>query len=206
MKGLLLFFIKFFARIYTLDTSENINGAQNFVYSNWIKCFLMRCGQNTMIQKGCHVYGANHIAIGSHTLIQSYSSIEAHYYYRGQSFSPKILIGDGCNIGQYNHISAVNSIAIGNNLLTGRRVTISDNNHGQFTKQDLLKPPADRAIFSKRGVIIGNNVWIGENACVLSGVQIGDGAIIAANAVVTKDIPAYSLAAGVPAKVIKTLN
>ena len=65
------------------------------------------------------MYGANHIAIGSHTLVQSYSSIEAHYYYKGQSFSQKILIVDGCNIGQYNHISVVNTIVIGNILLTG---------------------------------------------------------------------------------------
>lgn len=49
-------------------------------------------------------------------------------------------------------------------------------------------------------------MWIGENACVLSGVTIGDGVVIAANAVVTHDIPAFSLVAGVPAKIIKTFK
>ena len=57
-----------------------------------------------------------------------------------------------------------------------------------------------------KGVIIGNNVWLGDKVAVLSGVQIGDGVVVAANAVVTKDIPPYCLAAGVPAKVIKQID
>lgn len=55
-------------------------------------------------------------------------------------------------------------------------------------------------------MVIGNNVWIGRNVCIMPGVTIGDGAVIGANAVVTHDIPAYSVAAGVPAKVIKTIE
>jgi len=53
-------------------------------------------------------------------------------------------------------------------------------------------------------VVIGNNVWLGNNVCILAGVTIGDGAIVAANSVVTKDVPAYSLVAGVPAVIKKT--
>lgn len=53
--------------------------------------------------------------------------------------------------------------------------------------------------------MIGNNVWLGNNVCVMPGVTIGDGAIIGANAVVTHDIPAYAVAAGIPAKVVKQL-
>ena len=54
------------------------------------------------------------------------------------------------------------------------------------------------------GVIIGNNVWIGEKATILPGVHIGDSVVIAANSVVTKDIPSFSVAEGVPAQIIKT--
>ena len=60
-----------------------------------------------------------------------------------------------------------------------------------------------RFVTSKGPVIIGNNVWIGDKATVLPNVTIGDGAVIAANAVVTKDVPPYSIVAGNPAKVIK---
>jgi acetyltransferase-like isoleucine patch superfamily enzyme len=66
-------------------------------------------------------------------------------------------------------------------------------------------PPTQRSLFSKGPVKIGNNVWLGNNVCVMPGVTIGDGAIIGANAVVTHDIPPYSVAGGIPAKVIKQL-
>jgi acetyltransferase-like isoleucine patch superfamily enzyme len=66
--------------------------------------------------------------------------------------------------------------------------------------------PALRDLFSKGPVRIGKRVWIGENACILPGVSIGDGAVIGAGSVVTKDIPPNSIAAGNPAKVIRTID
>lgn len=67
-------------------------------------------------------------------------------------------------------------------------------------------PPLFRPLFSKGPVIIGKNVWIGDKATILPGVTIGDGSIIGANSVVTKDVPAYSVVAGNPAKIIKTIK
>ena len=107
-------------------------------------------------------------------------------------------------MGECIHISSVEKVVIGNGVLTGRRVTIVDNDHGSFTYDDLKNPPIKRPLTHSK-VIIGNNVWIGDKVTITKGVHIGDGAIIAANAVVTKDIPAYSLAGGIPAKVIKKL-
>ena len=66
-------------------------------------------------------------------------------------------------------------------------------------------PPAERPLSSKGRVAIGKNVWLGANVCVLPGVNIGDGVTIAAGSVVTHDIPSYSMAAGVPARIIKSL-
>ena len=65
--------------------------------------------------------------------------------------------------------------------------------------------PKDRTIYSSP-VIIKKNVWLGEHVSVLMGVTIGEGSIIGANSVVSKDIPAYTIAVGVPAKVIKKFN
>ena len=88
-------------------------------------------------------------------------------------------------------------------MLTGKWVTITDNSHGETDKDTLGMRPQKRTITSKGPVVIGNNVWIGDKATILPGVTIGDGAVIAANAVVTKDVPPYSVVGGNPAKVIK---
>ena len=78
--------------------------------------------------------------------------------------------------------------------------------HGDNSFEQLSIPPADRPLFIKGEVRIGNNVWIGRNVCIMPGVTIGDGAVIGANAVITHDIPPYSVAAGVPAKIIKKIE
>lgn len=117
-----------------------------------------------------------------------------------------LSIGEGADIGEYTHITAMGHMRIGKNLLTGRWVTITDNGHGDTELETLQGNPLQRPLFSKGDVTIGDNVWIGDKATVLPGVTIGDGAVIAANAVVTKDVPAYSIVGGNPAKVIKCNN
>lgn len=120
-----------------------------------------------------------------------------------QKLQPDITIGQECCFGAFNHITCTNKIIIGNRLLTGKWVTITDNSHGTTDLETLHIPPIKRPIYSKGPVIIGDNVWIGDKATILPGVTIGDGAVIAANAVVTKDVPAFCVAAGNPARIIK---
>ena len=115
---------------------------------------------------------------------------------------PNLSIGNNCSFVAYNHITCANKITIGDSLLTGKWVTITDNSHGETDKVTLGMRPQKRPITSKGPVVIGNNVWIGDKATILPGVSIGDGAVIAANAVVTKDVPPYAIVGGVPAKVI----
>lgn len=78
-------------------------------------------------------------------------------------------------------------------------VFITDNFHGNGSMEQLSIPPRERPLNVKGKVIIGKNVWIGRNVCIMPGVTIGDNVTIGANAVVTKDIPAGSVAVGVPA-------
>lgn len=119
-----------------------------------------------------------------------------------QHFTPSLSIGEDCHFGAFNHVTCVNRIQIGCRLLTGKWVTITDNNHGETNADALVVSPIKRPLSSKGPVVIGNDVWIGDKATILSGVTIGDGAVIAANAVVTKDVPAYSVVAGNPARII----
>ncbi len=118
----------------------------------------------------------------------------------------KITIGNRCHFGDYNHITSVNSIMIGDDLLTGDNVLISDNSHGTSSADSLTIAPIERPVVSKGPVTIGDKVWIGQNCCILGGVNIGDCAVVAANSVVTHDVPPYCVVAGAPAKVVKQIK
>lgn len=106
-------------------------------------------------------------------------------------------------LGDDNHIGAINQVVIGDNLLTGSNVYITDHNHGKSGIEDCILPPLQRKLFSHGAVEIGKNVWLGNNVVIMPNVKIGDGVVIGANAVVTKDIPEYCVAAGCPAKIIR---
>lgn len=140
----------------------------------------------------------NYCRLGRHLLLRCYDSNYA---------KPTIKIGDRVNIGDYSTISCCNRINIGNNVRMGRMVMITDNSHGHTDSINELKlNPIDRPLVSKGPVIIEENVWIGEKVSIMPNVTIGHGSIIAANAVVTKSIPPYSIAGGCPANIIKTLS
>jgi len=139
------------------------------------------------------------ITIGDHTSIDKGARLTCWE-------SGQINIGKRCCLGLQNHLTSVQSIYIGDDVLTGSNVLISDNAHGAFSMEDLQLPPLKRPIIHKGDIRIGNRVWIGQNACIMGGVTIGDGAIVGANSVVTHDVPAYSIAAGIPAKIIKQIE
>lgn len=182
---------------------NKIHRVSLFFYSLFLRPYFLQCHRSVKFEKFALLCGEKHISIGSETYIQRNTYLTAWESYGSQTFSPSISIGENCAIGAYNHISCINKIIIGDNFLSGKWVTIVDNSHGD-TNQDLLQSPANRKLFSKGPVIIGKNVWLGDKVTILPGVRIGDGVVVGANSVVTKDIPAYSVACGNPAEVIKT--
>lgn len=120
-----------------------------------------------------------------------------------------ISFGENVELNDFVHIGALESVSIGDNVLIGSRVFISDHNHGNYQEPDEVSgpeiPPAFRPI-SSRPVRIGCNVWLGEQVCVLPGVTVGDGAIVGANSVVTRDIPPNSISVGNPARVVRMFD
>jgi len=132
--------------------------------------------------------------------------IECIDEYHGQKYNPKLCFGKHVVIHYYCHIGVINEVTIGDHVLLGSHVLITDHQHGQFNEEDKNIPWAKRSLFSKGPVHIEDNVWLGENVCVMPAVTIGKGSVIGANSVVTHDIPPYSLAAGVPAKIIRNLK
>lgn len=185
--------------------ANHFRGTKFYVRS---KRYAYRLGNPTITICGeITTFGEDCIVIGDKTRIERGCVITAWKRTPdGGAHTPFIQIGKECCFGEFNHITSTNKISIGDNILTGRWVTISDNNHGDISYETLHTAPCARPVVSKGPVIIGNNVWIGDKATVLSGVTIGDGAVIGANSVVTKDVPAYCVVAGNPAKIIKRVN
>lgn len=120
----------------------------------------------------------------------------------------KLVIGNNVQINDYVHIGVVEKVIIGNNVLIASKVLIIDHNHGSYNNLNSSSPdlvPAERKLISK-SIVIEDNVWIGELACILPGVTVGKGSVIGAGAVITRDVPKYSVMAGNPAKIIKQYN
>lgn len=206
MKSLIYKALTLFSYVFPYAFSQWISSYLDLFFGIWIKQTLNNPKRKCRIYRHVRIVGGKNITIGDGTIIYGHCVVEAIPELNGTQYSPRINIGQGCAVGEYSHITAINSIEIGNGVLTGRRVLISDNNHGEFVREDLVIPPRQRRIVSKGPCIIEDNVWIGEGAIILGGVRIGESSVIAANAVVTKDVPPFSLAAGVPARTIKTIK
>lgn len=172
------------------------------VRSEWLAAKMAECGRNVFFSKVAMLHCPEFIHLGDNTNFGKELYLTA-WRIGGGNNDPDLKIGRNCSFGAYNHITCANKVIIGDNCLTGKFVTITDNSHGETDYDSLCMPPSKRPVTSKGPVVIGNNVWIGDKATILPGVTIGDGAVIAANAVVTKDVPAYSVAAGNPSRIIR---
>lgn len=177
----------------------------HWIYLFWISSCFQSVGRYSCIKPMGLLKGGKYIIIGSNVYIEKNSVLTAWDKYQNNEPCPEITIGDGTSIGEYCHISAINKIEIGKNVLTGRWLTIVDNSHGVSSIEMVVIPPLVRDLYSKGSVIIEDNVWIGDKVTILAGVKIGKGSIIGANAVVTNDIPENSIAGGNPARLIKLM-
>ncbi len=169
--------------------------------SYWLHPNFASCHNTVIFGKIGRINGGRCISIAENSCFGDFFYLTTWPNYVKEP--PSLNIGANCNFGAFVHITCTNKMVIGNNVLTGKWVTISDNNHGDTSEESLLTPPSKRPIVSKGPVIIEDDVWIGDKATILAGVHIGKGAVIAANAVVTKDVPAFSVVAGNPARILK---
>lgn len=178
----------------------------NKIYSVWIAKSFNSFGKDSVIQQNMNLLGGKYIFIGSKTSIGTRATLTAWDKYGFDTFSPEIIIGNNVSIGDDCHITAINRIEIGNNVLTGKKITITDNAHGKSNIESISISPLLRPLHSSGPVFIEDGVWIGDKVTILANVRIGKNAIIGSNAVVTKNIPANCVAGGIPAKVIKLIE
>lgn len=163
-------------------------------------------GRGAKIARNITLINPQCVSLADGATIGEKSVVSAWPSYKDATLNPVIDIGRNTSIGAYCHLTAVNRITIGDGVLIGMHVTISDNAHGASVLEQLVTPPMDRPLVQKGAVEIGDNVWIGSKATILSGVRVGKGAIIAANAVVVQDVPEACVVAGVPARLIKDMT
>ena len=129
--------------------------------------------------------------LGSYSVVESFACIN--------NAVGDVIIGDYTRIGLHNTI--IGPVTIGSHVNLAQGITVTALNHNfEDTNRRI-----DEQGVSTTPVIIGDDVWIGANAVILPGVHIGNHCVVAAGAVVTKDVPPHSLVAGVPAKIIKQI-
>ena len=173
-----------------------------------------RNSKNVTLIGNYHIFGLNSNVLLSWGSVKDDIVMLEHSEVHGRiaSFNHgKITIGAWTKIGYGTTISCVNEIRIGNDTAISYNVTIIDNNSHPINPEDrryLQHTPHNSIERSQHmsdnsPIIIGNNVWIGTEARICKGVTIGDNAIIAANSVVTKNVPANAIAAGNPARIVK---
>ena len=130
-------------------------------------------------------------SLGNYSVIESFACIN--------NAVGDVMIGDHTRIGLHNTI--IGPVIIGSHVNLAQGITVTALNHNF---EDSKKRIDEQGV-STSAVVIEDDIWIGANAVVLPGVTIGHHSVVAAGAVVTKDVPPHSLVAGIPAKVIKQI-
>jgi carbonic anhydrase/acetyltransferase-like protein (isoleucine patch superfamily) len=147
------------------------------------------------------IMNERHVSIGAGTLIGPQVALSVGCFPGQPGLAERVLrIGDRCVLGRGSSIVAHTSVEIGDDVWTGPNVYITDQNHGY---EDIERPISQQPLPPDRPVVIGAGSWLGYGAVILPGARIGRNVVIGANAVVTGEIPDFSVAVGVPARVVR---
>ena len=160
-----------------------------------ISCKLNKAGRNIYIGKKTKIVGGRNIEICDNVQIRPDCFISCND-------GAKLKICENTDIGTRSRIISGKNIIIEKDVLTGPNVFISDQDH----RYDMIGIPISKqgvVIKDGNGILIKEGSWIGTNSVIIGNITIGKGSVVAANSVVTKDVPDYAVVGGVPAKIIK---
>lgn len=161
----------------------------------------IRAGRGFSLQEGCEIVGLSKrgVVFGNKCTVGRFATIRpTNVLFREPGEGLKV--GDDSNIGPYSWIGCSGYVEIGQKVMLGPSVSLLAENHN-FERTDI---PMKQQGVTRQSIIIEDDCWLGANCSVLAGVRIGRGSIVATGAVVTKDIPPYSIVGGVPAKVLRS--
>jgi acetyltransferase-like isoleucine patch superfamily enzyme len=161
---------------------------------------MIQFGQNVIIGDYVNInaLSLNGIVFGDNVTISRNSIIVCSGVIRNKGVG--IVIGNNTGINVRAYLGGQGGITIGNDVIIGPDVKIFSENHIFANTDVIIKDQGE----TRKGVIIGNNCWLGAGSVVLDGVNLGDGCVVAAGSIVTKSFPENSILAGIPAKIIKT--
>lgn len=161
----------------------------------------LHAGKELIIEDYAEINGRStqKIILGNRVTIGKYAIIRPGNLYGGE-LGEGLRVGDHSNIGPYSYIGCSGFISIGNNVMISPRVSIYAENHVFDSTEDTIKSQGVK----RKTVVIEDDCWIAANSIILAGVTIGKGSVVAAGSVVSKDVPPYSVVAGVPARIIKS--
>lgn len=175
-----------------------------------------QAGRGVIFGKGLAIRHPGNISLGERVAIDDYSLLDASGAgEQGIQIGADVIISRNCviqgktgpvSIGQKTDIGCNTILSSGGGIEIGESALIAGNCYiggGRYVTDRLDIPMMEQGVYTKGPVVIGDGAWIGAGATVLDGVRVGKGAIVGAGAVVTKDLPDFAIAAGVPAKVIK---
>lgn len=161
-------------------------------------------GKNSIVKPVLNSANEKYISIGDNVDVGAFCRLTVATEFGGHKVKSdngvRLRIGDNVSIGSNSFLSANNNVEIGNNVIMSAYVFVTDHDHGfGDIEKNLDKQPLSEGGFVK----IGDNVFLGVKSSILKNVTIGKRAVVAANAVVTKDVPAFSIVAGNPARIVK---
>lgn len=175
------------------------------LYSGYMSSRFKKFGKSSrIVPKMKYLEGAKFISVGNNCYFGKGMTLTALSSWEGEALSPCIEFGNHVVIGDESHIVAINKVIVKDGVLTGKNLLITDNAHG-IEGDDATLSPLKRPVSSPGPVIIEEDVWIGEKVSILPNVTIGRGCVIGAHSLVNKSVPPYSLVAGCPARVIRSL-
>lgn len=159
-------------------------------------------GPRALIYRNSHWHNPKAIALGAGVLIKNDCQLSVRQG-RGHGSAIRLRIGDESSLQRGCKISASQSITIGRQVMMASNVFIIDHDH---VFDHPTKPASMVRELRSAPVVIEDGCWLGYGSVVLKGVRIGRRSVIGANAVVTRDIPPYSVAVGNPARVVRTID
>lgn len=156
-------------------------------------------GLNLVVEDYCEIQGISKqgVIIGKQVTVGRFSMVRPSGYY-GREIGIGLKIGDYSNIGAYCYLGCGGGIEIGKNVMMSPRVSLHSENHNF----DQLNIPMREQGVTRKAIVIEDDCWLASSSVILSGVHIGQGSIVAAGAVVTKDVPPYTIVGGFPARII----